>query len=95
MADPFARMTERLHARLGVEALLRASQPVRVILSRGVAILGEQGLLVAYRDVADILSADDPHIGEKLQVGTDAYVIDSVEANDGYSVRCVLRKDMP
>lgn len=85
-------MTARLFARLGVEAVLRAGEPIRVLHSTGVAIVGESGVLLAYRDVAEIPSEYVPRLGDALLIGGKDYVIDTVEANDGYTVRCILRE---
>ena len=90
MADPFARMHDRLFSRLGEQAVLH-QQSITVALEHGVAISGEYGEVVAHRTVAMIPSAAVPVVGDALTVGQHSYVIDAIERNDGYTVRAVLR----
>lgn len=92
--DPFARMQDRLHARLGSEAVLRG-EPCLATLEHGVAILGEHGEVVAFRTVASIRGGPTPRQGDTLVVkleggGTKSYTIDALQGNDGYSSSCIL-----
>lgn len=86
----FARMHQRLFARLGREALLRG-EPTRAIVEHGVAVSGEYGQVVAYRSFATLASADAPKAGDSLVIDGKSYIVDSIDADDGYTTSCVLR----
>ena len=92
MADAF----ERMHARLmsskhfGHEALLRGL-PVVADVDHGIALLGEYGEVVGRRSIADFPSAAEPKQGDAFVFKSKNYVIDSIEQDDSYTVRCVLR----
>lgn len=91
MPDVFAQMHQRLFARLGEQAVLRGSDACTVVLSHGVAITGEEGELIGYRDIAEVLISDKPKVGDTLTIDGTQYVIDSVLKHNGYSSRCILR----
>lgn len=94
MADPFSRMRDRLLAGvLGLEAVLRVGEPCRVSIERGVAMLGEFGVVVAYRDVVTISSDLVPRPGDALVTVADgrAYTLDSIQGADGYTTQFTLR----
>lgn len=91
MSDPFVRMTNRLFARLGVEAVLRGATPTRAILSHGVALTGEYGQVTAHRSMASLPSGDAPRVGDALEAQGTNYVIDAIERDDGYTADCILR----
>lgn len=90
MADAFARMHQRLFARLGQEALLRGI-PTPVIIEHGVAVTGEYGQVTGYRSFATIPVAMAPKVGDVLRSDGHGYIIDAIDTNDGYSVSVVLR----
>lgn len=94
----FARMHERLFARLGEEAVLRGSVPCRVNIEHGVVIQYEigdakfhQSEVAATVSVANIETKHAPKPGDALQVGAKIYVIDAIAADNGFMARCVLR----
>lgn len=83
-------MHARLFARLGQEALLRGL-PTRVIIEHGVAVTGEYGNVAGYRNFAMLPAAMAPKVGDALTVGGQSWVVDGIEANDGYTISVVLR----
>lgn len=94
----FARMHERLFARLGEEAVLRGSVPCRVNIEHGVTLQYEIGDAKFYQSevattvsVANIGSEHAPKVGDSLQVGVKTWVIDAIALDNGHMVRCVLR----
>lgn len=89
-ADPFARMQTRLFARLGREAVLRGL-PTTAILEHGVAISGEYGQVTGYRTLATLPAGDTPRQGDPLIIDGKSWTIDSILANDGYSIEVILR----
>lgn len=96
MADPFARMHGSLMARLSTQALRNEAAtlrggPVTVSLEHGVAMYGEAGEVTAYRSIATIPKGAAPAVGDALIVGMASYVIDGIDADNGYVVRVVLR----
>ena len=90
MADAFARMHQRLFARLGREALLRGL-PTAAILEHGVAVTGEYGQVTGYRSFATLPVTPLPKVGDALTVDGQGYIVDAIEANDGSTVSVVLR----
>lgn len=92
MSDPFARMHSRLAARLGASSTINGEVTAApVVIEKGVAVSGEYGEVVGYRDVAVISVADSPKGGDALVVDGASHTIDSIMENNGYVVRCVLR----
>jgi hypothetical protein len=97
----FTRLTDRLLAHLGEQAILRgedADPPVRVNIEHGVELVGEYGEVTALRSAATISKQNAPRAGDTLDMidaaGTvvQRYVLD-VKLNDsGYSERYVLRE---
>jgi hypothetical protein len=87
MADPFARMTDRLLAHLGREAVLRGTEPCNVNIEQGVAVTGEYGEVVGHRTLAYVPSALLPRSGDTLQLGAKTFTLDSLESDDGYTAR--------
>lgn len=98
MADPFARMHERLLAttRLGREALLRGTTPCSVNVEKGIAVTGEYGEVTGHRTLLYIQSHLQPRSGDSLTLGEtvngvfvpgEAFVLDSLESDDGYASR--------
>lgn len=87
---PFARMTQRIFARLGQEATLRGL-PTQVILEHGVAMTGEYGEISAFRTVATLPAGDAPRLGDPLLIDGKLWTVDAILANDGYSIEVVLR----
>lgn len=90
MEDPFAKMNKGLFARIGQDAVLRGSEPVRAIIEHSVALTGEYGQVVSRRDVADMPSDAAPKSRDTLQIGAQVRTIDTILEDDGLSVRCVL-----
>lgn len=91
MGDPFARAAARLLARLGQEAVLRGSEMTVVRIEHGVAVLGEYGELVSRKSTATMPSAMQPRARDLLTVGADAWIIDSIDADDGRLAECTVR----
>lgn len=91
MADPFARMHERLFAHLGEEAVLRGDTPCRVNIERDVEVLGTYSEVAARRTLAHVPSSLNPKSGDTLVVGVKSYVLDGMESDDGYASRFYVR----
>lgn len=91
MPDPFARMTGSLLARLGGEAFLRGSEPCRVSIQHGVAVVGEYGEVSAYRSLATIDRSLNPAAGDALTAEGKSWVLDVKDSDDGYTVNYWLR----
>lgn len=91
MADPFARMHERLFAHLGEEAVLRGSTPCRVNVERDVEVMGQYGEVAARRTLIHIPAALNPKSGEVITIGLKSYVLDGLESDDGYAARFYVR----
>lgn len=91
MADPFARMHDRLLAHLGSEAVLRGSENIKVNVEHGVGVQGEYGEVVAFKTMAHIPSSLAPRLGNTLLIEGKTWVIDSLESDDGYMTRVWLR----
>lgn len=91
MRDPFARMHERLAARLGSEAFLRVTEPCQVDVTHGVAITGEYNQVTGYRSVVEILTPGmNAALGDPVTVGTTTYVLDALVKDDGYTSRWIV-----
>jgi hypothetical protein len=86
-SDPFARMSDRLLARLGGEAVLRGSVPCNANVEHGVAVTGEYGEVTSYRTLVHIQSALNPRSGDTLVVSGTNYTLDTKESDDGYTTR--------
>lgn len=90
--DPFARAHKRLFRRLGEEAFFRgATEPVRLLVERGVQQVGEYGPVDDYRHVCHIPVALAPQVDDAVRLAEGAFSVDRILDNDGYAVRCVLR----
>ncbi len=97
----FTRLTERVLARLGEDALLRGAEGCRVALEHGVEIVGAHSEAVLERTVATMQKAMLPKQGDALSIGAivagvfvaeSSWVVDSPPfADNGYSVRVVVR----
>ncbi len=90
MPDPFAKLHDRLMAKFAEPATIRGGATV-VSMEHGVAVTGEYGEVTAYRSVATLPKGAGPKVGDTLIVGMASYVIDGIDADNGYVVRCVLR----
>lgn len=90
MADAFARMHQRLFARLGREAFLRGL-PTTAILEHGVAVTGEYGQVTGYRSFATLPVDPLPKVGDAMVVDAKTYTVDAIQENDGHTVSVVLR----
>lgn len=91
MADPFARMHDRLFALLGEAAVLRGDTPCRVNIERDAEVLGSYSEVSARRTLAHIPSSLNPKNGDTLVVGSKSYVLDGLESDDGYTSRFYVR----
>lgn len=89
MADPFEKMAASIAARLGVSAVL-GGVTQNVVIEHGVAITGEAGEVVAYRDIVSIAKASNPKVGDEITVGGETFHLDSKLDSDGYFVRFAL-----
>ena len=97
----FTRLTERLLARMGEEALLRGAVQCRVHIEHGVEVQGSHGEVAFERVVATMLKSLDPRKGDTIEVGKTVndvwvpevtYTVDSPPFSDnGSSVRVVVR----
>lgn len=91
MADPFARMHDRLLAHLGNEAVLRGTEDCKVNVEHGVGVQGEYGEVVAFKTMAYVPTNLSPRIGNTLLIEGKTWVIDSIESDDSYVTRVWLR----
>lgn len=91
MADPFARMHERLFALLGEEAVLRGNMACQVNIEHDVEVLGTYGEVAARRTLVHVPSWLSPKSGETLVVGAKTYILDGLESDDGYASRFYVR----
>lgn len=92
--DAFARAHEGLFRRLGEEAFLRgASDPILVIVERGVEQVGEYAQTVEFRSMAHVPACHRPDVDDSLLLNDGLYAIDKILDNDGYAVRCMLRPE--
>lgn len=98
----FTRLTSRVLARLGEDARLRGSLIGKANVEHGVQMQGTEGELVGHRIIATMLKAWAPLQGNTLETGSlvdgvftpdTNYIVDSpVFADNGYSVRVIVRK---
>ena len=88
--DPFARMTNRLAARLGSEAVFRGG-PIKAALELNVEVYGENNS-VTRRTVVTLFGVLDPLSGEVVQIGADSYRLDGLLEDDGYSANWTVIK---
>jgi hypothetical protein len=97
----FTRLTERLLARMGEEALLRGTVQCRAHIEHGVEVQGSHGEVAFERVVATLQKSLLPRQGDTLAIGKTiddvwtpeaSYVVDSPPfADNGYTVRVVVR----
>jgi len=90
-----ADMDEALFSELGgTVTLTRAAAapvPVQVVLTRGVAIMGEYGQIVARVTTATFRNSEwMPAPGDVLNFATGARKVDSITDDDGYVTTAVL-----
>lgn len=95
----FQRMHERLFAHLGERAFLRLTEPCTVNIERNVTVQYEIGDAKFYQseyaqtvDIANIPAASHPVPGDSLVLESgESFIIDTIGADNGFMVRCVLR----
>lgn len=92
-------MHNRLLARLGEQAVLRGVDNLQVNIEYGVVVNYETGddkyvqsEFAATVDIANILNAHGPRVGDSLLVGQTYYVIDALASDNGFMSRFILRK---
>lgn len=90
-SDAFARMHLRLFAHYGEEAVLRGAEPVTVVVSENVELLGEDGLVAQVVTTAAFKATDDPRPGDALTVRGQPWKLDRILRGDAHVVECVLR----
>jgi hypothetical protein len=90
--DPFARMQSRLFARLGKQAVLRGEDTV-AILTDGVAVYGEFGVVTDYRTTAALPMAMKPHPEDLLTCNNRSFAVDNILDSDGYQTTVTLREN--
>ena len=79
----FHRARSRLLAHLGDEAVLRGGpDPVMVIISRNVELIGEDGLVDRVVTTAAIPAECRPAAGDSLVVGADVWALDAPLRSD-------------
>lgn len=107
-ARVFSRLTDRVLARLGRDAILRGAPAVpklRVAIEHGVEVQGTYGEAVSEKVIATMPKGAAPKVGDTLVIGdtvggvftaAEWYRIDSPPfADNGYSVRVVLLATQP
>ncbi len=96
----FNRLTDRILARLGEDAVLRTAEGCRVNIEHNVEVAGNEGQMVYSRSVATMLKSLKPRIDDPLvfvdaagiPIPGQAYAIDSPPFEEnGYTARYILR----
>ena len=78
-----SRARSRLLAHYGDEAVLRGeSDPVLVVISNNVELIGEDGLVDRVVTTAAIPVERQPRAGDSLLVGSDAWTLDAPLRSD-------------
>lgn len=92
MADPFAKMHERLFAHFGQAALLRGS-PVTVVIDRGVEMLGEYAQVIGYATTAEFAAGTNPAAESALELieTGESFVLDKLIRDNGRVSQWMLR----
>jgi hypothetical protein len=94
MGDPFARLTGSVLARLGKDAVLRGEvvdPPIKVNIEHGVQLVNSEGA-VFERSVATLPKASAPASDDTLSHPDGEYILDTLHADNGHSVRFIIRK---
>lgn len=83
--DPFARMTDRLAARLGSEAVFHGA-PIKAALENNVEVYGDNGS-VSRRTVVTLFNVQGAESGDTVTFGGggSTYRLDGLVEDDGYS----------
>jgi hypothetical protein len=98
----FSRLANRLQAHLGLESVLRGEvvdPPRKINVKHGVQFTGYgseaatyRGDLVLEKSVATILKEYNPKVGDRLQHPDGDYDLDTLHADNGYTLQFILRK---
>lgn len=91
VTDAFAAASTRLHASRSDSGLLRGSEPVSVIVWRGIEVAGTYGQAARRVDVASFEPSVIANPGDALTVGTAAWVLDVPMDNASGRKEFVLR----
>jgi hypothetical protein len=94
-ADAFRAMDESIFEEFGEDGTVRRdfddAQPVRVVIERNVAVLGEFGQLLGRVTKASFMRSQwQPREGDVLALSTGPRKIQSIESDDGYVAKVVL-----
>ena len=87
----FAGAEQALAAAFGAQGLLRGSEPVTVVISRGVELAGDYGQVSRRADTASFAAASTAKSGDSLSVGAERWVLDTPLASATGRVEFVLR----
>lgn len=91
----FARLSDRLLAHLGSEAVLHGAptrHPVNVV--HGVDFADANDQVAFSRSVATIHKEDMPRGGDKLQADGGRFVLDTLLKDNGYTEQWIIRGDV-
>lgn len=96
----FSRLASRLQAHLGLESVLRGEvvdPPRRINVKHGVQFTGYgseaatyRGDLVLEKSVATILKEYNPKVGDELDHPDGNYKLDTLHADNGYTMQFIL-----
>ena len=91
VTDAFAAASARLHASRSDSGLLRGSEPVSVIVWRGIEVAGTYGQATRRVDVASFPTSVTANPGDALTVGASAWVLDMPMDNAAGRQEFILR----
>jgi len=83
-------VADLLQSPIGIDGLL-GGLAVRVSISQGVQIIGEDGLIAETRTVAEFAPHPEGKAGAELLCAGRRYRLDSLIEHDGYTERWTLR----
>ena len=91
ISDALSAAEAALEAEFGDAGLLRGSEPVTVVISRGVELAGDYGQVSRRADTASFAADSTAKSGDALSVGTERWVLDMPLASATARVEFVLR----
>lgn len=91
ISDALSAAEAALEAEFGDAGLLRGSEPVTVVISRGVELAGDYGQVSRRADTASFAAASTAKSGDSLSVGAERWVLDTPLASATGRVEFVLR----
>ncbi|HRQ59781.1 MAG TPA: hypothetical protein PLN31_20395 [Azoarcus taiwanensis] len=89
-AGAFSRANLRLFAHFGEEALLRG-QPVQLVVSENVQLVGEHGEVVQVATTVTLRATDSGKVGDAVAFRSKSWVLDQQLRGDGFSTEFVVR----